>query len=425
MRSAFDGRGLACSLALGLGLTLASGCKEFRSCTTDEECEPGDRCLPVGGSSGFERFCGRQAVPDLGSSPSVACNSLQALPVIKNPSTVSLEFGRQVFIGRVMAAGQEQVQVLVASNKQAFLFQIDKTSNSIAQVTGITDLTDQAGMPTDNRVYFRGNSILRTMFSSMTSTDIVLCSRAADTWNCKKKNVSIDFGADVAPATNGTIGFFGGSDKGIRFFDVATVASTPNCDLSMSPTTGVKLSRAIDIGPQHVGMLIRDFGGQAILTSQLASLIPTVSTSCTPQLLPKPMENVTIGAITLGQDLLVAGGSGGTPNAAKVWSHSLSQGGTPADVPICKEGCLQEIVSALSLDNNLLAVGLAEDSTKQGIVEVLKQEGGVWTQAARRLGIQGELFGKAVSISGEYLAVGAPGAGTNGEGALQVFRCVP
>jgi len=89
-------------------------------------------------------------------------------------------------------------------------------------------------------------------------------------------------------------------------------------------------------------------------------------------------------------------------------------------------GTLDEFGASVAIDGEVIAVGSPYDFTGavgRGSVSVFRRVGGVWVHETKLLatgGAAGDHFGSAVDISGDTIAVGAPGMG-NESGAVAVF----
>jgi hypothetical protein len=90
--------------------------------------------------------------------------------------------------------------------------------------------------------------------------------------------------------------------------------------------------------------------------------------------------------------------------------------------------------AGIALDGSVVVAGApaasGPASTDQGAVYVFRQSGGSWLQVAKLVasdGAVGDLFGSSVSVKGDTIVVGAPGADVSGaadRGAAYIFRNV-
>lgn len=393
---------------LALVLALGSGCRGYRTCSTSEDCETGDVCLAARPGEPVQ-YCGRKAAPETSS----ACKQLELLGQVTGGSF----YGRQVLLRRV---GADEVVLLGTGSDvaDARRFKTDKTTSSIYSDTA-----------KNGKIFINGDSFLRISINSLmaNNTDINLYSLSslpAGISTLSNKTDGGTFSSDAGVALFQDYGIFGEgvNDNQLKYFDKSSVTVQAGC--SLATLGGRRLTKstfAVSDGRLVLGIYGALGTPSAVYT---ASQIGDLGTACQLKALDQGTELKNVTAVASWSGGVVAGGllAGGLAPAVRTWKTGET---TPSALSPCgTKPCPGTTHVALALDGGLLAVGLSgEEQGSGGVVELYQLSGGTWNLlsvnvapvASREKG-----FGRAVAVSGEFVAVGAPGSDT-----AYVYHCVP
>lgn len=406
---------------LALVLGLLGGCRGYRPCSADGDCETGNRCIERPAASGGGKFCGRVRGADGGTDAGTSAVCTKLTPLGMKSGTTS--FGRQVFLGVL----DGQLRLLVGGTREARLYNVQP--GEPAPFNDVTGLTALDGTTEPNSVAFADGTILRVLDNSAGVT-ISVCKWVSGQWQCSSNGAaSIQYVPDVTPAINRTAGIIGAAnDMGVQaFYNVEGNLAVKPCTTTITvagaafAASSERIAAAV---PGSAGTSEQELKDQAV---QVAEASDCVFRSLT---LPGTAlsEKVVAGAVATQGAWLVAGTKGTAAGSSEILVYRATTGvngpfAGPEQIPVCSAtGCGRQEVTGLALDGDLLAVGLAGYGAKQGTVEVLRHDASSgWALTATPLFGSGTgRFGAAVAVAGAYVAVGAPDAGT-----VSLYRCDP
>lgn len=400
---------------LGLLLGLAGGCRGYRPCSGDGECEAGDRCIERPAESGGGKFCGHARGADGGTDAgtSTPCTKLTPMGMVSGTAS----FGRQVFLGVL----DGQLRLVVGGTREVRLYDVQPSEPAtFDEVTGLTAL---GGTTEPNSVAFADGTILRVL-SKTAGVTISVCKWVSGQWQCSSNGAaSIQYVGDVTPAINRTAGLIGAADgAGAQdFYNVENNLAVKACRTGFTvvgTAFGASSERIAVAVPGSAGSVM----DQAVQVAE--------ASDCVFRSLALPgtalMAKVVAGAVATQGAWLVVGSKGRAAGSSEILMYRATTGvngpfAGPELIPVCSAtGCGQQEVTGLALDGDLLAVGLSGYGAKKGTVEVLRHDAssGWGITAAPLFGSGTGRFGAAVAVAGAYVAVGAPDAGT-----VSLYRC--